>query len=64
VVTVPTGVTVFPADIEKLQRRSVENRFQNLTYWNVAERGGHFPMLEVPSTFALELQHALGPMTL
>lgn len=64
VVTVPTAVTIFPADIEKVPRRWVEKRFQNLTYWNVAERGGHFPMLEVPSIFALELQRALGPMTL
>jgi pimeloyl-ACP methyl ester carboxylesterase len=64
VVTVPTAVTIFPADIEKLPRRWVEQRFQHLAYWNVAERGGHFPMLEVPSIFALELQQALGPMTL
>jgi pimeloyl-ACP methyl ester carboxylesterase len=64
VVTVPTGVTIFPADIEKLPRRWVERRFQDLTYWNVAETGGHFPMLEVPSSFVLELQRALGPMTL
>lgn len=61
---VPTAVTIFPADIEKVPRRWVEKRFQNLTYWNVAARGGHFPMLEVPSIFALELQRALGPMTL
>ena len=63
VVTVPSAVTVFPADIEKLPRRWVEQRFQDLTYWNVAERGGHFPMLEVPSDFVRELQQALGPMT-
>lgn len=61
---VPTAMTIFPADIEKVPRRWVEKRFQNLTYWNVAARGGHFPMLEVPSIFALELQRALGPMTL
>ncbi|MFI7586339.1 epoxide hydrolase family protein [Spongisporangium articulatum] len=64
VVSVPAAVTIFPADIEKVPRHWVEKRFQNLTYWNVAARGGHFPMLEVPSTFALELQRALGPMPL
>jgi epoxide hydrolase len=63
-VDVPTGVTIFPADIEKLPRHWVERRFQRLTYWNVAERGGHFPMLEVPSSFVLEVQRALGPMSL
>jgi pimeloyl-ACP methyl ester carboxylesterase len=64
VITVPAAVTIFPADIEKLPRSWVENRFQKLSYWNVAERGGHFPMLEVPASFALELQRGLGPMTL
>ncbi len=64
VVTVPAAVTIFPADIEKVPRRWVAKRFQNLTYWNLADRGGHFPMLEVPSIFVLELQRALGPMTL
>ena len=64
VVEVPAAVTIFPADIEKLPRGWVEKRFHDLTYWNVAERGGHFPMLEVPSAFVLELQRALGPMAL
>jgi pimeloyl-ACP methyl ester carboxylesterase len=64
VVTVPAAVTIFPADIEKLPRRWVAQRFQNLTYWHVAERGGHFPMIEVPSSFVLELRRALGPMSL
>jgi hypothetical protein len=40
VVRVPTAVTIFPADIEQLPRRWVEERFQNLSYWNVAGRGG------------------------
>jgi pimeloyl-ACP methyl ester carboxylesterase len=62
VVTVPSAVTIFPADIEKVPRHWVEGRFVNLTYWNVADRGGHFPMLEVPAVFALELQRSLGPM--
>jgi epoxide hydrolase len=62
VVSVPAAVTIFPADIEKLPRRWVEERFRNLTYWNVADRGGHFPMLEVPTSFVRELQLALGPM--
>ena len=61
-VTVPTGVTVFPADIEKLPRRWVEPRFANLQYWHEAERGGHFPMLEVPVSYVEELRRALGPM--
>ncbi|MET3804014.1 pimeloyl-ACP methyl ester carboxylesterase [Nakamurella sp. UYEF19] len=61
-VMVPTGVTIFPADIEKFPRGWVEKRFHRLAYWHVAERGGHFPMLEVPSSFVREVQGALGPM--
>ena len=61
-VTAPTGVTIFPADIEKLPRSWVQERFRTITYWHVAERGGHFPMLEVPASFAHEVRAALGPM--
>jgi pimeloyl-ACP methyl ester carboxylesterase len=63
VISVPAAVTIFPADIEKLPRHWVEKRFQNLTYWNEAESGGHFPMLEVPASFTREVQQGLGPMT-
>ena len=61
-VTVPSSVSVFPADIEKFPRHWVEARFRDLRYWNVADRGGHFPMLEVPASFVREVQQALGPM--
>lgn len=48
----------------KLPRHWVEMRFHDLRYWNQADRGGHFPMLEVPSSFAREVQRALGAMPL
>ncbi len=63
-VSVPSAVTIFPADIEKLPRQWVERRFTDLRSWNEADRGGHFPMLEVPASFVAELQRALGPMPL
>lgn len=62
-VTIPAGITRFPADIEKLPRQWVETRFRDLKYWHVAERGGHFPMLEVPTSYVEEIRRALGPMT-
>jgi pimeloyl-ACP methyl ester carboxylesterase len=64
VVTVPAAVTIFPADIEKLPRRWVERKFRDLRYWNVAPKGGHFPMIEVPTAFVQELQRSLGPLPL
>jgi pimeloyl-ACP methyl ester carboxylesterase len=61
-VSVPSAVTVFPADIEKLPRSWVESRFTDLRSYRSAPRGGHFPMLEVPDSYVDELRHGLGPM--
>ncbi|GMA87650.1 hypothetical protein GCM10025868_29000 [Angustibacter aerolatus] len=61
-VDVPTAVTIFPGDMEKPPRPWVEQRFTNLTSWTEVERGGHFPMLEVPDLYAESLRHAFsGP---
>lgn len=57
-VAVPTGVSVFPRELRKLPRSWVEQRFTNLRYWRVLDRGGHFPMLEVPDTFVAQLRAA------
>jgi pimeloyl-ACP methyl ester carboxylesterase len=59
-VTVPAAVTVFPLDLQKLPRSWVEERYRDLRYWNVAERGGHFPMLEVPDAFCREIRAAFA----
>ncbi|MGI3783824.1 MAG: epoxide hydrolase family protein [Janthinobacterium lividum] len=61
-VVVPSAATIFPADIEKVPRTWVERRFTDLRSFTVAERGGHFPMLEVPGSYVCELRHALGGM--
>ena len=60
----PSAVSVFPADIEKLPRRWVQTRFTDLRSWSEPARGGHFPMLEVPGSYVQELRAALGPMPL
>ena len=59
-VTVPTGVSVFPRELRKLPRSWVEGRFTDLRHWNVLDRGGHFPMLEVPKVFVAELRAAFA----
>lgn len=61
-VGVPSAATVFPADIEKVPRAWVERRFTDLRSFTVADRGGHFPMLEVPDRYVRELRRALGAM--
>ena len=61
-ITVPAAVTIFPADIEKMPLPWVRHRFTDLRSFSVAERGGHFPMLEVPGLYVDELRQGLGPM--
>ncbi|GAA3579578.1 alpha/beta fold hydrolase [Microlunatus spumicola] len=61
-VGVPSAATVFPADIEKVPRAWVERRFTDLRSFTRAERGGHFPMLEVPDTYVDALRHAFAAM--
>lgn len=61
-VAVPSAVTVFPADIEKVPRPWVESRFADLRSFRVAAGGGHFPMLEVPELYVDELRRGLGAL--
>ena len=61
-VAVPSAVTVFPADIEKIPRPWVESRFTDLRSFRVAAGGGHFPMLEFPGLYVDELRRGLGAM--
>jgi epoxide hydrolase len=61
-VTVPVAVTIFPGDMEKNPLPWVQAHYPGLRSWTVAERGGHFPMLEVPDLYVREVRHALGAM--
>ena len=61
-VGVPAAATIFPADMEKVPRSWVERRFTDLRSFTVADRGGHFPMLEVPDRYVAALRHAFGEM--
>lgn len=61
-VAVPSAATIFPADIEKVPRPWVERRFTDLRSYTVADRGGHFPMLEVPEAYVAELRRAFALM--
>lgn len=58
-VTVPSAVSIFPAEMAKMPRSWVEARYVDLRYWNVLDRGGHFASLEEPELFVAELRGAL-----
>ncbi len=54
--TVPQGVLV-PADSDlPAPRPWGERHLQNLVRWNEAEKGGHFPALEVPQVLAEDIR--------
>jgi hypothetical protein len=55
-VDVPTGVTQFPAEPQRVPRPWVEERFTDLRYWSEPKVGGHFASLEQPETFVDEVR--------
>jgi pimeloyl-ACP methyl ester carboxylesterase len=57
-VSLPVGFTVFPGEIFQAPRHWVKKAYHNLSYFNEAERGGHFAAWEEPELFASELRAA------
>jgi pimeloyl-ACP methyl ester carboxylesterase len=55
---VPVGFTTFPGEIWKTPRSWVENSYPNVSYFNEAERGGHFAAWEEPELFSDEMRAA------
>jgi pimeloyl-ACP methyl ester carboxylesterase len=57
-VSVPTAFTTFPDEIFQAPRSWVELSYPTLSYFNKAERGGHFAAWEEPELFATEVRAA------
>ena len=55
-VKLPTGCSIFPAEIVPTPRSWAETRYKNIVYWNNLERGGHFAAFEQPALFVEELR--------
>ena len=53
---VPVGVSQFPEEIVPTPRTWFEKVAPQITYWNKAEKGGHFAAWEQPDLFARELR--------
>ncbi|WP_035953096.1 epoxide hydrolase family protein [Parafrankia sp. EUN1f] len=51
----PVGVLVLPEDITRSIRPYAERRLP-ITHWTEADRGGHFPGLEVPELLAADIR--------
>jgi len=56
--SLPVGFTQFPGEIFLAPRSWVEQGYPNLTYFNKAERGGHFAAWEEPELFSTEVRAA------
>jgi pimeloyl-ACP methyl ester carboxylesterase len=61
-VTIPVGFTTFPDEIFRAPRSWVELAYPTLTYFNEADKGGHFAAWEQPELFATEIRAAFRPL--
>jgi pimeloyl-ACP methyl ester carboxylesterase len=57
-VRLPVGFTTFPDEIFAAPRSWVEQGYPTLTYFNQADRGGHFAAWEEPELFSEEVRAA------
>jgi pimeloyl-ACP methyl ester carboxylesterase len=57
-VSVPVGFTTFPDEIFRAPRSWVEQSYPNVTYFNEADKGGHFAAWEEPELFSEEMRAA------
>jgi pimeloyl-ACP methyl ester carboxylesterase len=57
-VSIPVGFTTFPDEIFRAPRSWVESSYPNLSYFNEAEKGGHFAAWEEPEVFTDEVRAA------
>jgi pimeloyl-ACP methyl ester carboxylesterase len=61
-VSLPVGFTQFPGEIFRAPRSWVEAGYPNVTYFNEADRGGHFAAWEEPELFSEEVRAAFGSL--
>jgi pimeloyl-ACP methyl ester carboxylesterase len=57
-VSIPVGYTTFPGEIFRAPRSWVELSYPSLTYFNEADKGGHFAAWEEPELFSQEMRAA------
>jgi pimeloyl-ACP methyl ester carboxylesterase len=56
--SLPVAFTVFPGEIYRAPRSWAERLYPNLSYFNEADKGGHFAAWEEPELFTNELRAA------
>jgi pimeloyl-ACP methyl ester carboxylesterase len=61
-VSVPVGFTTFPGEIFQAPRSWVEKSYPNVSYFNKADKGGHFAAWEEPELFSTEVRAAFSSL--
>jgi pimeloyl-ACP methyl ester carboxylesterase len=61
-VNVPVGFTTFPDEIWASPRSWAEAVYPGISYFNEAEKGGHFAAWEQPALFTDEVRSAFRPL--
>jgi pimeloyl-ACP methyl ester carboxylesterase len=61
-VRLPVGFTTFPGEIFRAPRSWAEKAYPALTYFNEADKGGHFAAWEEPEVFTAEVRAAFKPL--
>jgi pimeloyl-ACP methyl ester carboxylesterase len=57
-IKIPVAITVFPGEIYQAPKSWAEKAYQNLSYYNEVNKGGHFASWEEPQLFTIELRAA------
>ena len=55
-IAVPTGCSVFPAEVPRPSRRWAQRRFTSIVHWSEPGRGGHFGAWEQPELFVRDIR--------
>jgi pimeloyl-ACP methyl ester carboxylesterase len=61
-IRVPVAVSVFPHEVYRAPESWTRRAYPTLSYFNEADRGGHFAAWEYPELFAAELRAAFRPL--
>jgi hypothetical protein len=61
-VSIPVGFTQFPGEIFRAPRSWVALSYPTLTYFNKADKGGHFAAWDEPELFAGEVRAAFSSL--
>ncbi|MEN3284755.1 MAG: epoxide hydrolase [Solirubrobacteraceae bacterium] len=59
-VTVPTGCSIFPKELQRPSRRWAQQRFLDIRHWGEPDCGGHFAAFEQPELFVDEVRAFFG----